>query len=378
MALGIALSGFLALVVTMGIGRFAFTPQVPLMLAEQQFTLAGAGVIAGLNYLGYLFGAYDAMRASGRVEYRLWFGIWGTVALTLLSAGVSGEEWHASVRFIIGWASGWSMVLVAAWTGERLMLLARPALSAVVFAGPGAGIFISGLLAVAVNRLTLSASQAWLLYGALALLLAVVLSRRLPRPGELRHTGLSIATLLLTPDLKRLVLSYGLAGFGYILPATFLSQMVAARFPGSLLAQFIWPIFGAASMLGIVLGVWSRHRFTTHRRLAITLWVQALGVLGAELIPGVSGLALGALLTGGGFLCVVQLSLQYGRELAPNHTRHMAGLLTAGYAIGQLIGPLFSALSVWLTQRLEPALYAATAALLAAGLLVFRRQRAVR
>ena len=33
MALRIALSGFVVLVVAMGIGRFAFTPQVPLMIA---------------------------------------------------------------------------------------------------------------------------------------------------------------------------------------------------------------------------------------------------------------------------------------------------------------------------------------------------------
>lgn len=39
MAVRIALSGFLALVVAMGIGRFAFTPQVPLMIAEHQFSL---------------------------------------------------------------------------------------------------------------------------------------------------------------------------------------------------------------------------------------------------------------------------------------------------------------------------------------------------
>lgn len=77
MALRIALSGFLALVVAMGIGRFAFTPQVPLMIAEHQFSLTGAGLVAAFNYLGYLFGAFDAMRASRHVERRLWLGVWG-------------------------------------------------------------------------------------------------------------------------------------------------------------------------------------------------------------------------------------------------------------------------------------------------------------
>ncbi len=54
MALRIALSGFAALIVAMGIGRFAFTPQVPLMIAEHQFSLTGAGLVAAINYLGYL------------------------------------------------------------------------------------------------------------------------------------------------------------------------------------------------------------------------------------------------------------------------------------------------------------------------------------
>ncbi|MDU3896175.1 MAG: YbfB/YjiJ family MFS transporter, partial [Enterobacter sp.] len=79
-------------------------------------------------------------------------------------------------------------------------------------------------------------------------------------------------------------------------------------------------------------------------------------------------------LVGGGFLCAVQLSLLYGRELAPDHTRYMAGLLTTGYAIGQLIGPVTSALSTWLTHRLEPALGLAGIALFAGGALVWNRQ----
>jgi len=101
--------------------------------------------------------------------------------------------------------------------------------------------------------------------------------------------------------------------------------------------------------------------------------LQGIGVLAASVLPGMYGLVIGALLVGGGFLCAVQLSLLYGRELAPNHARYMAGLLTTGYAVGQLIGPMTSALSTWLTQRLEPALGLAGIALFIGGLLVWKR-----
>ncbi|WP_395314437.1 YbfB/YjiJ family MFS transporter [Enterobacter sp. ECC-249] len=347
MALRIALSGFVVLVVAMGIGRFAFTPQVPLMIAAGQLTLTSAGLVAAMNYLGYLVGAWDAMRAHRFVETRLWLGITGAVALTLLSAAAENAVVHGLLRFVIGCMSGWSMVLIAAWTNERLGQLGKPGLSAAVFAGPGAGIALSGLLAVYIQAKSLSAGAAWQIYGVLA--------------------------LVLTADLKRLVWSYSLAGFGYILPATFLSQMAAVRFPGSLFAQFVWPIFGIAAVVGIALSILLRHTSTANRRLAIVLWLQGAGVLAAWLLPGIGGLLTGGLLVGGGFLCAVQLSLLYGRELAPNHTRYMAGLLTTGYAIGQLIGPMTSALSTWLTHRLEPALGLAGIALFVGGALVWNR-----
>lgn len=372
MAVRVAFSAFLALVVAMGIGRFAFTPQVPLMIAEHQLSLTSAAVVAALNYLGYLCGSFDAMRATRRVEWRLQAGIWGAVLLTLLSACVSGPWLHGVVRFLIGWASGWGMVLIAAWSNEQLHRYQRPGLSAAVFAGPGTGIFISGMLAAGLNSLQVSAAWAWAAYGVLALILVALIARTLPRTGQLHRPDIAPEPLRLTTGLKRLVWSYSLAGFGYILPATFLAQMATTRFPG-LISQFVWPVFGGAAVIGIVIGILTRHLGSSNRRLALVLWVQALGVFASDLLPGLGGLALGAALVGGGFLCVVQLSLQYARELAPQHTRYLAGLLTTGYAVGQLVGPLLSAASTALTHRLEPALYVAGVALLIAGLLVWQR-----
>ena len=369
----IALSALLSLVVAMGIGRFAFTPQVPVMIAEQQLTLTSASLVAALNYLGYLCGSFDAMRARQHVEGRLQAGIWGAVVLTLLSAWVNHAWLHGVLRFIIGWASGWAMVLVAAWCGEQLQKRNRPALLAMVFAGPGVGIFLSGMLAVLLNRYHFSATGAWLAYGALALLLITPIAMNLPRRGELHRPETAPAPLVLNGNLKRLVWSYSLAGFGYILPATFLSQLAATRFPHSLVAQFVWPIFGGAAVIGIALGIVTRRLAAAHTRLALALWTQALGVFIGGLTPGIGGLLLGASLTGGGFLCVVQLTLQCGRELAPQHARYLAGLLTTGYAIGQLAGPLLSSLSSLFLHRLDPALYVAGAALLLAGGLVWRR-----
>lgn len=57
-------------------------------------------------------------------------------------------------------------------------------------------------------------------------------------------------------------------------------------FPGSLFAQFVWPVFGIAAVAGIVAAIATRRFFTPQRRLAITLWAQAAGILAAEIMPG--------------------------------------------------------------------------------------------
>lgn len=47
------------------------------MIADTQLTLTSASIVAAFNYLGYLAGSYDAMKATKGVGYRLW-GIMGS------------------------------------------------------------------------------------------------------------------------------------------------------------------------------------------------------------------------------------------------------------------------------------------------------------
>src|SRR5258707_3463250 len=60
-ATAIALAGFAALAVAMGIGRFAFTPILPMMQAEGAIDVAQGGWLASANYVGYLIGGLTAV-----------------------------------------------------------------------------------------------------------------------------------------------------------------------------------------------------------------------------------------------------------------------------------------------------------------------------
>ena len=58
----VALAALAALAVSQGIGRFAFTPILPMMQQDTGLSVPEGGWLASANYLGYLVGALWAVR----------------------------------------------------------------------------------------------------------------------------------------------------------------------------------------------------------------------------------------------------------------------------------------------------------------------------
>src|SRR4051812_39899313 len=79
----VALSGLVALAVGMGVGRFAFTPLLPLMQADSGLTLTEGSWLAFANYLGYLVGALATIWVSARPSFMVRTGLVATGVLTL-------------------------------------------------------------------------------------------------------------------------------------------------------------------------------------------------------------------------------------------------------------------------------------------------------
>ncbi|MBF6036689.1 MFS transporter [Pseudomonas sp. P155] len=359
---------FVALMMAMGIGRFALTPQMPHLLSEGQIDLTAAGLIAAANYLGYLLGAVDAMFAHRpqQVQRRLHGGLWLCVLLTLASFWADGFWSHLVLRFGTGVASAWVLVMITTLSQPLAAAAGRPRLGALVFAGPGLGIFLTGLLALVSHLLNQTSATLWLIYAAAALVMMLSVWRLLPKPVATAAVAVAAGNPS-NRGIGRLAVIYALYGVGYIIPATFLSQMANAQFRGQWQADLFWPCFGVAAALGVLLVSLRRHDpETTRHWLMTTLWLQAAGVFACLLGSGI-GLALGVMLCGTPFLACMQLVMQRSRELAPHATQRNAGMLTACFAVGQLSGPLLAALSSHFSGGLQPALVIAGSGLLIAG-----------
>ncbi|WLI05125.1 MULTISPECIES: MFS transporter [Pseudomonas] len=358
----------IALMMAMGIGRFALTPQMPHLLSEGQIDLTGAGLIAAANYLGYFVGAVDSIfaRSHHHVRGRLYGGLWLCVLLTFASYWANGFWPHLLLRFGTGVASAWVLVMITSLSQPLAIAAGRPRLGALVFAGPGLGILLSGLLALGSNLLGQDSATLWLLYGAAALVMLLAILPFLPQPSVSSPVA-SHGAAGSNGSITHLCWIYVLFGLGYIIPATFLSQMASAQFNGAWQADLFWPCFGLVAAIGV--GVASLRRkdpHTTRRWLMTTLWLQAAGVFACLLGNG-WGLALGVLLCGAPFLACMQLVMARLRDVAPHGYQRSTGLLTASFAIGQLSGPLLASVSSHLSGGLQPALVIAGAGLLVAG-----------
>src|SRR5262249_45230251 len=207
-----AIAGLAALAVAMGVGRFAFTPLLPLMQDDAGLSLAAGGYLAAANYIGYLVGALWAARparSSRAIPASL-----AAIALTTAAMGiVHTMAWWLLLRFAAGVASAWALVHVSAWALPRL------AGGGVLYSGVGTGIALAGLVCLVLMALGVTSAHAWLTLGALSLLVAACLWPLIR--GDAAPRAQERGALRWTPDMARLVTCYGAFGYGYIIPATY-------------------------------------------------------------------------------------------------------------------------------------------------------------
>ena len=357
----IALAGAVALAVAMGIGRFAFTPLLPMMLNDGVIDLPHASWLASANYLGYFIGAL-LCTFQPWIWARLPFlplltfsslvrgGLLATGVLTLAMTWQFQAGWPL-LRFAAGITSAVVFVFTSGWCLSQLAKRSVPEMGGVIYMGPGAGILVSGLFASGMVAWHWTAASGWLIFGALAFVLTA-LSWRILRGGEERLAARDAAAAQsgqggVSPgraELRLLTFAYGLAGFGYIITATFLPVIARAALPGSAWLDLFWPLFGFAIMAGALVATRISATFDRRRLLAACYFLQALGVAVPLLSPSLAGFALGSLLLGLPFTAITFFAMQEVRRLRPGATASFMGLLTATYGMGQIIGPPLVAL----------------------------------
>jgi hypothetical protein len=170
-------------------------------------------------------------------------------------------------------------------------------------------------------------------------------------------------------EVATLAFAYGLAGFGYIVTATFLPVIARSALPGSAWLDMFWPIFGVGVILGALLA--TRVRVSGDLRLVLggAYVIQAAGIGIGLLAPTTAGFAIGSFLLGLPFTAITYFAMQEVRRLRPQQLSGTTGLVTATWSIGQTLGPPMVAVLLGRIAAVGDAF--ALSLLVAAGVLMF-------
>jgi predicted MFS family arabinose efflux permease len=342
-ASAIALAGLLALAVGMGIGRFAFTPILPMMHEDAGVSIAKGGWLASANYVGYLLGALSVIGFRMRAPHAIRAGL-VIIGLATLAMGLDDHfvVWIV-LRAVAGVASAWVLINVSAWCLERLGALGRPELANTVFAGVGAGIMLAGALCLALMHARAGSAHAWTALGVVALLLSIAVWPVFRRDTSATPTSAAPAgtrTVAWDRESVRLVVCYGAFGFGYIVPATFLPVMARQLIVDPAVFGWSWPVFGAAAMGSTLVAAALRARMSTRRLWIASHIVMALGVALPVVWSSIAAVMLAGLFVGGTFMVTTMAGMQEARSVAGAQATGLMAALTSAFAVGQIVGPI--------------------------------------
>jgi predicted MFS family arabinose efflux permease len=365
--------GGLALAAAMGIGRFAYTPILPVMQRSVGFSTGTAGLLASANYAGYLAGALLIAVAPPRVPRRpILVGCLIAVGITtgLMAVAADPLTWGV-IRFLSGIASAGVFVLASGLVLGALRRRGRIAWAGWLYAGVGLGIATSGFV-VRAGTGALGWRGDWLALAAVALAAVYPCWRWLPRPDPALaspSSGQGQSDRAPGDALALLFVAYFLEAVGYIVTGTFLVAIVN-RTPGrEATGANVWVVVGVAAVPAAILWTAAATRLGLTRALALAYSAQACGIL----LPIAGGVVVdyaSAMLFGGTFIGITALTLTLAGRLAPHRTAELIGLLTAAYGVGQIIGPVLAASLASSAHSFTPALIAAAAIVLIGGMLM--------
>jgi len=173
----------------------------------------------------------------------------------------------------------------------------------------------------------------------------------------------------LSPAFVILAAAYFLFGFGYIITATFLVDIVRGSAAIRHLEPYAWVLVGLGAAPSVVLWGALGRRIGILKAFAVASLVEAAGVAASVLWLQTTGVVIAALFLGGTFMGLTALGLIAAREAGDGDPRGRIALMTASFSLGQIVGPAFAGFAYDATGSLTmPSLMAAGGLVVAAAL----------
>lgn len=361
-----------SLAAILGFSRLSYGLLLPALRVDLKGSYSVYGTLSTLNFIGYLLGTLALPFVLPYMRRRLAFNVVALCAMnsTLLLGGLSFTLWQLGLwRFVNGIFAAFATVLTIALTLECAPVNARGKVSGLAWTGGAVGVVLSGLIAPFILTAGESAGWriVWIGMGIVGIIAAAgfSLTRRSSafpptyitsapesvqkRSQERKGLRMTLYPLFQPRRLLFLTLAYCGFGCGYIIYFTFFVALLEQQGVSVLNAGFVWAAIGIA---GAISGwVWGRvmDRWPTGFVLALSLGLGAVGSL-SVLLHSQGWEYVGATLVGlTAFIAPpLMVTALVRRAVADEEYTASFSMLTAFFALGQIVGPLVSS---WIVER---------------------------
>ena len=338
----VLVASVITVMVTVGVARFSYTPMIPEMMEALGLSQSVVGMLATVNYAGYLTGAFLITRISDLdLKVKLYqLGLVVAVVSTVLM-GYTTEIWlWFALRFVSGLSTSAGMLLGAGLLMSWLIKNNEKSELGVFFSGIGLGIVLTAVLAELIKG-SFSWDQQWVIYGLVGLALLVPVWRWMPdyRTCALPRTGSAAASDERSRFVVILQLAYFCAGVGYVVTATFLVAIAESIPALTGHGWLIWLVAGLSATPACWLWDVFTRRWGQWTALYLAYSLNAVSILMLIINTSMLSVMLSAIIYGASFIGIVSMMLaMVGREFPENPSRPMSRL-TFSYGVAQMLAP---------------------------------------
>lgn len=237
-----------------GILRFSYTALLPSTREAYEWSHNFASILGSANLLGYLVGAYWAMKIPQNPKMSIYIisaAFLGSISLFACAFSSFSEIWYLTWRFISGISGGLLMILSPSVVAQCSDLQHRFKINFIGFSGIGLGVLCATLFMPYLDRIAIS--SAWLILCAFAFSMSALLWF-LVRPFQAQLQTIP-ATQAQSDQVGfiyySLLIAYACSAFAYIPHSLFWIDYLSHVLVLNLFwMNFNWILYGLGSALG--------------------------------------------------------------------------------------------------------------------------------